>query len=427
MSTPPAAQRTIMILGGNPETGAIVDVALSMGLRTIVVDPYPGSPAKRHATRAYDIDVKDYAALDAVVAAEHVDGILVGVADPIVPHYQQLCARYGMPCYASAQIVAALSSKASFAQTCESYGVRTTPRFDVDAVTLAGLDSVVYPAVVKPVDCGAGVGISVCREHAECVEGLRQALAASPRQQVVVERFMDCDDMFAYYTFVDGRAYLSATADRHKTATQPARSAVCIGADYPSRHTERFVKEVHPQLLEMFRGLQIRHGVLLIQFFVDAAGFYAYDPGFRLQGEAPHLYLKYFNGFDQREMLIRFALSGTMYDGRFDAANDYRFGGRRATTFWVLLRSGLIHSVGGIERVAAIPGVIAVMQRLGVGDVVADAMLGTERQVFARIYTVRDHDDTTASLAASIRANLAIHDASGNDLVLDMYAGGDNS
>ncbi len=411
-----------MILGGNPETGAIVEVARTMGLRAIVVDPYPGSPAKRHATRAYDIDVKDFLALDTVVAAERVEGILVGVADPIVPYYQQLCARYGLPCYASSEIIAALNSKASFAQACADYGVRTTPQFRVNAATLQGLDEIVYPAVVKPVDCGAGVGISVCRDRDACIEGLRKALAASPRKQVVVERFMDCDDMFAYYTFVDGRAHLSATADRYKTEQQAGLSPVCIGAEYPSRHTARFVDEVHPRLLDMFTGLGIRHGVLLIQFFVDAGGFYAYDPGFRLQGEAPHLYLKHFNGFDQREMMIRFAMTGSMYAGNFEAVNDYRFDGRRATTFWILLRAGQIGHVEGIERIAAMPGVIAVVHRLDVGDVITDAMTGTERQVFARIYTVQEHGGESAAVAQSLRANLQVRDAAGADLVLDMYA-----
>ena len=47
-----ASPQTIGILGGNPETGALVQVANAMGLRTVVLDPYPHSPAKRHATVA---------------------------------------------------------------------------------------------------------------------------------------------------------------------------------------------------------------------------------------------------------------------------------------------------------------------------------------------------------------------------------------
>ena len=67
-----------------------------------------------------------------------------------------------------------------------------------------------------------------------------------------------------------------------------------------------------PKLREMFKGLGVRNGVLNIQFFVDDERFYAYDPGFRLQGEGPHFFIQDINGFDNREMLINYALTGSM-------------------------------------------------------------------------------------------------------------------
>ena len=39
--------KKLIILGGNPETGVLVDIALSMGIHTIVVDPNPNAPAKK--------------------------------------------------------------------------------------------------------------------------------------------------------------------------------------------------------------------------------------------------------------------------------------------------------------------------------------------------------------------------------------------
>lgn len=416
--------KKIVILGGNPETGAIVEVANAMGLYPIVLDPYPHSPSKRHAAKSYDIDVTDLDAVDEVIRQEHAAGVLVGVADPLVPYYQKICERNGFYCYANDRIIRALTSKSNFARTCIHYGISVTPSYQIDYRSGAEVTGLTYPVVVKPVDAGAGVGISVCRNPVEFSAGVRKALAVSIRKELLVEKFMECDDMFAYYTFVDGVAYLSALADRHKTDKQGQFSSVCIAAEYPSRHTDRFVREVHPKLVKMFHELGISNGVLLIQFFVDAADFYAYDPGFRLQGEAPHLYLKHFNQFDHREMLLQFALTGQMFGRDFENVNDFRFKNQYATTVWVLLKAGKVGAINGMEAVRSHPNVIQVLQRFQAGDSVTTDMVGTERQVFARIYTVARTPAESAELLRLISRTLSVKDELGEDMVLDWYQKG---
>jgi len=419
-----SSRQTIGILGGNPETGALVQVANAMGLRTVVLDPYPHSPAKLHAAVARDVDVTDLDAVDQVIREEGIQGVLVGVADPLVPFYQKICERNGFFCYATEPIIRALTSKSQFADTCLAHGVAVTPHFEVDLSSPDAIESLDYPVVVKPVDAGAGVGISVCRTPQECRDGIAKALSVSIRKELRIEKFMPCDDMFAYYTFVDGVAHLSALADRHKTDKQGQFSSVCIAAEYPSRHVSRFMQEAHPKLVDMFQALGIRNGVLLIQFFVDDSSFYAYDPGFRLQGEAPHLYLKHFNHFDHREMLLRFAMTGSMWPGDFQSVNDPAFKGQYATTVWVLLKAGRVGTVAGMDAVRAHPQVIEVLQRFQPGDVVSTDMVGTERQVFARIYTTAQTPQASEEVLRFIHNTVVVQDENGANMVLDRYQKG---
>lgn len=415
---------TLGILGGNPETGTLVQVANAMGLRTVVIDPYPHSPAKRHAAVACDVDVTDLDAVDRVIAQEGIQGVLVGVADPLVPFYQKICARHDFFCYATEPIIQALTTKSRFADTCVAHGIPVTPNFAVDVSSSEGIEALVYPVVVKPVDAGAGVGVSVCRTPDECRDGIAKALSVSIRKEILIEKFMQCDDIFAYYTFVDGVAHLSALADRYKTDKQGQFSSVCIAAEYPSRHASRFMQEVHPQLVKMFQALGIRNGVLVIQFFVDDTAFYAYDPGFRLQGEAPHIYLKHFNQFDHREMLLRFAMTGSMWSGDFASVNDPDFKGQHATTVWVLLQAGRVGLVQGLDAIRAHPRVIEVLQRFAQGDVVSADMVGTERQVFARIYTISNTPEEASDMLRFIHETLVVQNEQGLDMVLDRYQKG---
>ena len=107
----------LLILGGNPETGILVKKANALGVYTIVIDPNPIAPAKNHARKHYEIDGFDIDRLIQVARAEKVDGVLVGVADILVPSYLQLCEALDLPCYASREIIDALTSKDGFLNT----------------------------------------------------------------------------------------------------------------------------------------------------------------------------------------------------------------------------------------------------------------------------------------------------------------------
>ena len=412
--------KRLMILGGNPETGVLVRLANALGIYTIVVDPNPSAPAKRFASEHHEMDGFDVDGIVVLAGSLGVDGVLVGVADVLVAPYYEICSRLGLPCYAAPPTISAFTTKDGFRSACNRFGVR-----DIPGVVVAGAEAgteftnMTYPAMLKPVDSGGGVGMHICYTPSELKAQLGNALGHSKSGRVLIERYMQHDDMFAYYTLKDGTAYLSATADRITTKKQSGSSPVCIAARYPSTHTDAFVELAHPGIVHMLEGLGVSDGVLNIQFFVDRDRFYAYDPGFRLQGEAPHIYLSHVNGFDHRRMLIDFALSGSMGVEDFEQRNDFLLHGKRACTFWVLIRSGTVGTIEGFDALRGDPNVIFIQQRLNEGDTVTTAMAGTERQVLARIFTVADSGSEVSDVAERLRRALRVTDDRGNDMIVD--------
>lgn len=414
--------KKLLVLGGNPETGILVRTANALGVTTIVVDPNPTAPAKQFAARSYHIDGFNVAAIAAVARQEQVDGVLVGVADILVSSYERVCAELGLPCYATPLSAAAFTSKDGLRDTLLRHGIECTPTFKLDASLrdedVANLE---YPLVLKPVDSGAGVGMVVCGNASELDGAAQKALRYSMRGEFIAERYMQCDDTFVYYTFKDGEIFLSAMADRITTRAQEGTSLVCLAALYPSRHMRAYVEREHPRVSNMIRALGVRDGVLCVQYWVEGEHFYAYDPGFRLQGEAPHVYIQHFNGFDHREMLVEFALTGSMGTADISAKNDPDFGGRHACTLWFILKSGTVGEIQGLDAVSEDPSVIFTMQRFQEGDEVTAAMVGTERQVLARVYLVAD---TYADLVAAIhRVNdkVQVIDSRGRDMIVDRF------
>lgn len=412
--------KKIMILGGNPETAILVDRANSLGLHTVVVDMGHGSPAKRKASESYDIDVFEVDRIVALARELKVDAVLVGVADILVKPYHEICEQLNMPCYATAEAVEAFCSKDGFKRFCKEYNIQDIPGIYLnEASDIERPEGLNYPLMIKPVDSGGGVGMKICRDDADYKASVKTALKFSKKGVVLVEKYMDCDDMAVYYTFRNGVPYISALSDRFTTKRQGDASPVCIAAVYPSKYSELFVETVHPKLSELFKGLNIRNGVLNIQFFVEDNVIYAYDPGFRLQGEAPDFHLKHIFGFDHREMLVNYAFTGVMGDDDFPEEHHYPYKGKIACTIWVLLTGGEIGAIRGMDQIRADETVHFVLERFKPGDVVQEDWLGTERQVYTRIYLVADSIAGVNRKIETFKGLLQVEDTDGENMILE--------
>lgn len=414
--------KKLLILGGNPETTPLVEIANGMGVKTIVTSARATDPAKKAAWKAFDVDGMDVEGLISLAKAENVDGVLVGVADILVPSYCKVCSALGFPCYATERIAEVFAFKDEFKATCESYGVHGIPEYKLDAeLKREDLDKVKYPVMIKPVDNGGGVGMTVAYNEEELVEGVKKALDASHSKRFIVERYMQCDDMGMYYTFKDGYCSASCIYDRYTTDEQRGMSRVCLGGTYPSKHIDEYFEKMHPNALKMFSEIGIKNGVLMLSGFYENGEFYVYDTGFRLQGEAPHLLMKAVHGFDQREMLVRFALSGSEGDIDLEKEDDARLRGKWAATLWFLLKKGKIAKIEGLDEISSDNRVVTEVRRLYEGDTVFDEWIGNEKQVLTRMYIVCDTKEQLADCLKEYQSKVKVFDENGNDMVLKGF------
>ena len=409
--------KKILILGANSETIPLIKTAKDMGLITYVTDNNPTAPAKSFADVKVDIDGLDVEALSEFVLAENINGILVGVADRLVKPYVTLCEKLGLPCTGSSQFINALTNKFEFNLLLEKFNLKTVPKFtQIDAVKLNSVD---YPLLVKPADGNSGQGFTVCLTPKDLQAAIKYALDHSRSGQVLIEKYMQCDDLILYYTFVEGKCFLSAAADRFTFRSQIYGSPVCQLASYPSKFIDFYLSNFHQKILNLFSELDIHNGVLLLGSFTENDEMYFYDPGFRLQGEGPDLHLEKILGIDHKKMLINFAMGHGM--GDLELINiDPTFINKCALTLWFLLSEGKIHSINGVEKFERDPIVHTIAQRLTIGDFVTSKMVGTEAQVFARFYLSADSKSEINSKVNQLLNNVKVLDENGRNLIVDF-------
>lgn len=414
--------KKLLILGANPETIPLVEVANAMGVKTLVTSNVPGDAAKKYAWKACDVDGLDVPGLVALANQEKVDGVLVGVADILVPVYCKVCAALGLPCYATQEIVDVFSYKDVFKATCERYGVHGIPEYFLDEnLNPEDIAKIKFPVMVKPVDGYSGLGMTVCYEAAQLKDAVAKALSFSKCKRFIVERYMQCEDMGMYYTFKDGYCSASCIYDRYTTGEQKGLSRVCLGGTYPSKHLDEYFSRMHQNAVKLFKEIGIKNGVLMLSGFYENGEFYVYDTGFRLQGEAPHLLMKAIHGFDQREMLIRFALTGSEGDVNLATDDDTRLRGKWAATLWFLLKAGTISRITGLESVGSDSHIVANVQRLHEGDEVKTEWVGTEKQVLTRLYLVCNTKQELADTLKEYQSKVKVFDSNGNNMVLNGF------
>ncbi len=131
--------------------------------------------------------------------------------------------------------------------------------------------------------------------------------------------------------------------------------------------------------------------------------------------------LKKIHGFDQTEMLIRFALTGS--EGEIDLRKvDYvRLRGKFAATLWFVAKSGKIFKIEGFENLSGDSRVAANVQRLYEGDEILPEYVGTEKQVVSRMYLVCENKSELADALKHYMNTVKVFDAEGKNLLLKGF------
>lgn len=418
----PFEGKRLLVLGGNAETIHLVKKANELGAETVVASSNPESMAKKCASIKYDMDATDVAAMVSLAKQENISGILPGTDDVFVPAYCKVCDVLGLPCYASSEIIEVFGYKDCFKATCERYGIHGVPEYYLDlSFNPRDLARIRYPVMVKPVDCFSGIGMTECSCEEELRPAVEKAVAASKTGRFIVEKLMTSADVGIYYTFKDGECSLSCIFDRYTTSEQAGSGRVALGNIYPSRYIGQYYERLHENAKRLFKAMDIKNGVLLIQAFYENEDFYVYDTGFRLQSEASNLLIEHVCGYDQRELLINFALTGSEGDLDLLRVDDPGLSGKYAASVWFLLKEGTIGKISGLENITADSRVIASVQRLFEGDEVLPSWPGTEQQVMLRLFLICSSRAELAEAVKEYQEKICVRDMKDNSMLLKGF------
>jgi hypothetical protein len=120
-------------------------------------------------------------------------------------------------------------------------------------------------------------------------------------------------------------------------------------------------------------------------------------------------------------MLIEYAIEGKISANSVEFTNDPKLDGYVARTIWVLGRPGVVSEIIGLEEITKKPNVIKILNRFLPGNHLTEDMIGTERQVLMRFYTIGKSEFELDEINRYISDTIQVIDHEGMSLIADLY------
>lgn len=406
--------KKLLIIGGDSFSVDIVKTAQSMGVYTIVTDWYDTkrSPAKLVADEYWNISIEDYDSLTKQIKEHHVDGILTGFTDSYLLAYQHLCEINDLPSYGTKKQFEILTNKALYKEWCKRFNVPTIQQYNASDTDIP------FPVIIKPVDGSGSRGLHVCHNQEELQDAIAASKKSSKQGKVIIERYMTGREVTIFWTFVDGKYYLSAIGNRHVKQNQGENVIpLPVGYTFPSVVIPKYQSEVEEYAKQMFSELGIQNGMMFMQCKVEDGTCYVYDIGYRLTGSMEYKILEVVSGYNPLKMLINFALTGKMTD------EDISTKVNPATmspcyNVSCLCAPGTIAEINGCDTLMQEDGVIDSILTHFPGETITEEMKGLLTQITVRVLGSVKNQEELCSTMQHIGETIQITSTDNRQLLL---------
>lgn len=411
--------KRLLILGSTRLIATIVAKAKEMGIYTIVTDnrPYEKAPAKQIADEYADIDLSDTESIKLFIQQKHIDGILTGFSDAYMPFYLDICKKTGLPCYGDSRQIEIATDKESFKKACIDSNVPVIPGIAATDLkeTQVFCEKNGFPVMLKPADNSGSRGVIQCNGIDELSQSFDYAMSFSLSKKVIVEKYMDCDNIAVSYFASNGEIRLSTTDDRKVYRSEESGSSVSSYSEYPSVYTDRYINEVNESVVNMLRSNGFQNGMVSLQAFVDEKSFYFCEMCFRPSGGEHYSLTKDQHGIDQLALLIEFAVTGDCSsDWKPEAETPY-FKDHYAMLRILGIPGKTIVKMEGFEQLEQkCSRVLKCTKALSTGTIIGKA--GTTAQVIGSIIYKFSDDEDPYDIANMLLNQLTIEDDSGESI-----------
>jgi biotin carboxylase len=389
----------LLVLGAGPAQLGLLEAARERGAWVAVVDRDPAAPGFRLADRRCILSTEDEPAIDRLIGALEIDGVVAPGTDWPVGVAARVAERTGLRHPITAATAALATNKLRQRERLAAAGV-PQPRWWV----VGGGDgppAVEGRVVVKAPDRQGQKGLTLVDDPAGLEEAIARARGAARNGLALVEELVDGPEITAIGFSVAGAYHGIAVTDR--LVAEPPAFGVALAHVWPSEAATASVTAVCAAALE---AIGLHDGPSYVQLRVDAAGPKVIEVAARLGGGHDAELVRVATGIDLNGLALDAAVGTPAAAPR----PEPRVGG--AVTRFLVAPAGVLERVdvpddlAGVElvRVYREPGAVLTPLRRGADRAGAVLVTGaTREEALARADAAADRIRFVTADAGSLR------------------------
>lgn len=410
--------KRLLFLGGAVQCCKVVEAAKRLGVYTIVTDIKASPLMVNIADEVLPFSVKDVEGIASWCEENPVDGIMNLCIDAAQKVQEQLCNKYGFPCYGNASQVHTLTNKEEFKRVCAAYGIDTIPKYEEEDIKTGNVE---YPVLVKPAESSGSRGLSICANREELLDALEEAKNISNNGKAIIEKYMGgCMDFTMSYFVIDGIPYLYCTHDRYLGQKEYGLDRQCVCQYGPSKYLNMYLEKIDGKFKNMLVGLGLRNAPVFFQGFIDGNKLRVYDPGIRFPGTEYETAFNKATGVDLMEMIVKYVLGEKINEYAKGIQGSYRLNGKRTASLMIDCRPGTICTYEGLNEVSLIPEVTRVSQKSFIGDTIPGS--GDVKQRVCEVTILCDDcPDHIERVIKQIQALIKITDVNNESMIISPF------
>ena len=414
--------KRMLLLAGTTLTLEAIQMAQKMGIWVAVTDYNKDTPAKRIADAAFDVSTTDIDALEKLCREQKIDGVFTNWIDAMLPWGAKLCERMGFPYPYTLEQINEYTEKEDFKHLCLKHNVPVPAQFDLaDYESEEELAKLEFPVIIKPVDSSGSRGISVCENLEQFKAGIAKARQYSRSGNIIIEQYIDQDEITVNYVMENGDVMLTCVHDRYFNTEQEGVIKTPDIYIYPSKYTDMYLKEVDPLVTAMIRKTGLQNGSLFMQACVKDGKVYFYETGMRLNGCKIYHLVDADSDYNALERLIHFAMTGSMGTPGIHEKINPRFKAWYSTMS-LLARPGVIESVEGLEEIASWKDILTVSPWHFKGEEITPEMRGTLPQTIVRISLRGESKEKLLDTIRRVYETVKVTDTNGENMLLTPHS-----
>ena len=341
--------KKLMVLGAGTYQVPLIKQAKKMGLYVIAVSPgnYPGMPL---ADKVIDCDIMDEEGVFRAASEEKIDGIISDETDMSVLSMAYTADRLGLPGNSYEKVLPFID-KSLMRERCREEGIDTI-RFKAVTELDEALDfyrDLGSTAIVKPADSCASKGVTKIDSDEDLIRNFDEAKAYSKNGKVLIEEFVEGQEIEVDSIVVDGESKLLMHANQElfdipNVFASPAKL-------YPAETEEKIMDRILEMDKAILDGGGLDFAVTNDEFIVGSDGVpHLLEAACRGGGlHISTIITELVTGLNTSEFLIRSAL------GENTGFPDFTPNGKSAGYVAFYVPAGEVVSVSGIDEVENYP------------------------------------------------------------------------